>query len=468
MLKKNDIIKLKIDDVTSEGYGVGRAEDGMAVFVPMTAPGDLAEVLLLKVGKSLAFGKATKLLAPSPARCAGGADAGSGIAPYDCAAFGRCGGCALRHISYDEEKKIKASWVRENFRRIGGFPLEDDAVDIFTTNSPDRYRNKALYPAGTTPDGKLHFGLYASRSHRVVACKDCLLEPEFYGNIVEAAAKYCNEAGLTAYEDGTRPGGIVRHLYIRDARATGEVSVSLIVFGDKIPSPDRFADAVCEACPGVVSVSLIVNKKPGNEILGDKVILLRGKDTITDELCGLRFEISPLSFYQVNRDGAELLYTLAANGSKLTPDSVLFDLYCGAGTIGLSFAKLCGAKSLYGVEIIPAAVENAKKNAASNGFENATFFCGDAGEAAVRLAGEGVRPDIVVVDPPRKGCGPDVFRAVEQMMPARITMISCNSATGARDARLFADLGYSIDRIFAVDMFPRTAHVETVVFLSRA
>jgi len=239
----------------------------------------------------------------------------------------------------------------------------------------------------------------------------------------------------------------------------------LIINGDSLPHSDEFVAAVREACPSVVSVSVIINKKSGNEILGDKCEILWGKETITDVLCGLKFEISPLSFYQVNRDAAELLYNKACAKSGLSGSETLLDLYCGAGTIGLSASH--SVSKLYGVEIIPEAVENAKKNAVRNGIDNAEFFCADAGEAANMLADRGVRPDIMIVDPPRKGCNDAVFEATKKMMPGKITMISCNHITGARDAARFAELGYHITELFAVDLFPRTAHVETVVCLKR-
>ncbi|MCQ2428638.1 MAG: 23S rRNA (uracil(1939)-C(5))-methyltransferase RlmD [Clostridia bacterium] len=456
---KNDIIELKIDDITSEGCGVGRADDGIAVFVPFTAPGDVIDVRIEKVGKSCAWGRTVKLIEKSPMRN-GSEKRGA------CPVYGKCGGCALRHISYDAELGIKKSWVTENFRRIGGIDPGD--IEIRSTGHSDRYRNKAMYPAGTGPDGKLRFGLYAARSHRVIPCDSCMLEPEFYSDILRAAETFCGRVGLRAYEDGTNPSGTVRHLYIRDGRASGEVGVSLIMTKEKLPDAVGFVREIRNACPAVEMISVIVNKKPGNEILGDKVIKLWGKDCISDYLCGLKFNISPLSFYQVNRDGAELLYGIAAELTPIDENGTLVDLYCGAGTIGLSFARKKKIRRLYGVEIIPEAVENAKSNAALNGIEDAEFICADAGEAAVKLAADGVRPDVLVVDPPRKGCGPDVFRAVLAMKPPHITMISCNSATGARDAAEFLKMGYTVDRVLAVDMFPGTAHVETVVLITRA
>ena len=447
MHSKNEKIILAIDDITPDGSGVGRAPDGYVLFVPGTAPGDVAECTMLKEGRSYGYAKADRIITPSPHRIDPG-----------CPAFGKCGGCALRHIGYDYELKIKGGWIAESFRRIGGFDIEN--VTIHAPGSPDRYRNKAEYPAGTDREGKLRFGLYAPRSHRVISCPGCMLVPEFHSRVIRAAEDFCNSRGLCAYEDGK--GGLVRHLYIRDARATGQVSVSLIINGRELPDREGFVAAVKSALPGVTSVSVIYNEKPGNIILGDRVETLFGPDRITDRLCGLDFEISPLSFYQVNRDGAELLYGIAGEmlGECRGP---LVDLYCGIGTVGLSLASR--AEKLIGVEIIPEAVEDARRNAEKNGVANAEFICADAAAAAERLAGEGIRPAAVVIDPPRKGCAPSVIADIIKMSPEKIVMISCNHATAARDAAMLCASGYRLERIEGVDLFPRTGHVETVCCL---
>ncbi len=449
MLQKNSKATIRITDITPEGAGVDRTEDGYVLFVPGTAPGDLCECTVLKAGKSYGYAKCDAVLSASPDR-----------RDPVCPVFGRCGGCALRHLSYEAELALKAGWIKESFCRIGGFDVRE--VKVLSAGEPDRYRNKAEYPAGTDREGKLFFGLYAPRSHRVVASPDCLLVPAFHRNIIRAAELWCNSRGLSAYDDGR--GGPVRHLYIRDARATGQISVSLIVNGDSVPDPDGFVSAVRSAAPGVSSVSLIINKKPGNVILGDRVVTLFGTETVTDRLCGLDFDISPLSFYQVNRDGAELLYGIA--GEMLGEcRGTLVDLYCGIGTVGLSLASR--AEKLIGVEIIPEAVEDARRNAKKNGIANAEFICADAAAAAEKLAGEGIRPAAVVIDPPRKGCAPSVIADIIRMSPEKVVMISCNHATGARDAALFRAGGYRLERICGVDMFPRTGHVETVVLLRR-
>ena len=450
MPKKNDILTLEITDLTSEGAGVGK-HDGYVLFVPGTAPGDVIEAHVLKADKSYGYAKISKIIKPSPMRT-----------DVDCSVFGKCGGCLFRHIKYENELEIKKSWVLENFRRIGKFDISD--IEIHSAGSPIAYRNKAQYPASKNADGKLVFGFYASHSHRVVPCSKCFIHPYYYEIIKAAAEDFCNTYKLEPYNDETGK-GIIRHLYIRDGRLSGETMISLIINADSLPKSKIFVEKMLEACPDTKSISLIINKKRGNEILGDKCITIYGKDTITDKLCGLDFDISPLSFYQINRDGAELLYGMAAEYAGLGGGETLIDLYCGAGTIGLSMAR--NVKRLIGVEIIPAAIENAKENARKNGINNAEFICGDAGVAAVNLAEKNIKPDVLIVDPPRKGCGKEVFEATEKMMPERIVMISCNSATGARDAELFAKLGYTLDKLAAVDMFPRTGHVETVVLLSQ-
>ena len=272
-----------------------------------------------------------------------------------------------------------------------------------------------------------------------------------------------NEYKIEPYDEETHR-GILRHLFIRDGRVSGEVMVCLVANTDKLPHAEKLVKALLKTNPNIASIILNVNKKPGNEILGKTCITLHGKDGITDTLCGLSFDISPLSFYQVNHDGAEILYKTAADFAELSEHDVLLDLYCGVGTIGLSMANKAG--KLIGVEVIPAAVENAKKNALKNGVSNAEFICADAGKAAEKLAQDGIRPDVVVIDPPRKGCGEEVISAMQKMSPRRIVMVSCNSATAARDCARLAEIGYTPTKMRAVDMFPRTGHVESVVCLT--
>lgn len=451
MPKKNDIVKIKITDIANDGFGVGKTDDGYVVFVPKTAPGDIINARILKPTKSFAYGKIEEMISPSSDR----------IEP-DCPVFSKCGGCVLRHINYKSELNIKRSTVVENFKRIGGFNITD--CEIFPSPQSDGYRNKAQYPAGTDSDGKLRFGFFAAHSHRVIPCANCALQPKFYADIVSAVEAFLNRHNIQPYNeiDGS---GLVRHLYIRDGRGSGEVMVALIINGASIAYKGELIEKVRSACDKVTSISLIENRRRDNVILGDKCTVIYGKDHITDTLCNLEFDISPMSFYQVNHNGAELLYSIAKKCADVQNGETLLDLYCGTGTIGLTMADT--AKKLIGVEIIPSAIENARKNAEKNGIFNAEFICADAGRASKELSERGLRPDVVIVDPPRKGCGSDVFEAISAMSPKRIVMVSCNSSTGARDAKLFSELGYKIKYLCAVDMFPRTEHVETVCLLSK-
>ena len=449
MLKKNAVIALEITQISNEGNGVGRF-DGMAVFVPFAAVGDRLLVRVVKVLSHYAFGIIEQIVSPA-----------NGRRPDDCAIYRRCGSCSLRHIAYEQELEIKNGWVQENMRRIG--KLDITLPPAISSPQVDRYRNKAIYPV-RLQDGRPVVGFFAKRSHRVEAASDCLLHPAFFGDIAAAFCGWLAEAGAPIYDEATHS-GLVRALYIRCAEATGEVMVAVIANGSALPQTPALIDALRGACPHIASIVLNVNRAKTNVLLGDRCQTLWGSDTITDRLCGLSFSLSPRSFYQVNRAGAERLYQVARDFAALSGHEVLLDLYCGAGTIGLSMAK--DARALIGVEIVPAAIENARQNAAQNGIANARFICADAAEAAVQLETEGVAPDVIVLDPPRKGCTPELIKTAVRMAPRRIVMVSCNSATAARDIALFTELGYIAEKIQAVDMFPRTAHVECVALLSR-
>ena len=449
MLKKNDIIDLYIEDITNEGSGVGRF-DGQAVFVPYTAPGDKIKARIVKVAPRYCFGIIAEVNAPSACR-----------SDDSCTAFGKCGSCSLRHISYDEELRIKNGWVMENMRRIG--KLEPPVTDALPSPMVDRYRNKAVYPIKSI-DGKPVIGFFAKRSHRVVTCDDCLLHPEFFGDICSAVQQWLEKYNLSVYDEVSHS-GLIRSLFIRHAEATGEVMVVVIANGAAVPSQQQLIDTVTKACPKVCSVMLNVNCQKTNVLLGRESKLLWGKDNITDTLCGLNFSISPRSFYQVNRQGAQRLYGVAADFAELKEGETLLDLYCGTGTIGLSMAHKAG--QLIGVEIVAEAVENAKQNALQNGVENARFICGDASGAAAMLEKEGLRPDVIVIDPPRKGSTPELIETIVKMAPDRVVMVSCDSATAARDAGIFDSMGYKLQKLQAVDMFPRTNHIECVLKLCR-
>ncbi|MEG2204028.1 MAG: 23S rRNA (uracil(1939)-C(5))-methyltransferase RlmD [Oscillospiraceae bacterium] len=449
MLAKNDCIELTIDGVTNEGNGIGRHE-GMAVFVPSAAPGDRLQVRIVKVLSNCRYGAIKQVLSPGPGR----------VAAPDCAVFGRCGGCSLRHLEYAAELVVKNGWVQENLRRIA--KLELTLPPAIGSPQPDRYRNKAIYPVQRDPDDTVRLGFYAKRSHHVVEQADCLLHPACFAELAAAFRSWLTRFCISVYDEETHT-GLIRSLFLRMAEATGEVMVCIVANGDALPAANELIGALRAAHSGVRSVILNVQRDKTNVLLGPTCHTLWGADTITDRLCGLRFALSPLSFYQVNRQAAERLYAVAAEFADLRKTETLLDLYCGAGTIGLSMAGR--VRSLIGVEIIPDAVQNAIENAARNGISNARFLCADAAEAALGLEREGICPDVVVLDPPRKGCEASLLETVARMAPSRVVMVSCDSATAARDVARFGALGYRLVRAQAVDMFPRTAHVESVILL---
>ncbi len=449
MPNKNEIVTIEITDITLEGMGVGKTEEGYVLFVPGTAPGDVIRAKILKPLASYGYAKTEEILTPSPDRI-----------EVDCPVFAKCGGCVFRHISYEKELEIKKNTVDAQFERIGGLSVRCDGI----TASPQSvgYRNKAQFPVGRDEKG-LYFGFFAPHSHRIIKCENCALHPAFYEDILAAIKKWGDRYGISAYDEETKK-GLLRHVYIRDGRQSGEIIVCLVATGNT-PKTKELTAALLAANPKIVGIVLCVNKKEGNEILSDNFRVLYGKGYMTDTLCGVEFDISPRSFYQVNHDGAEALYGIAAEYAGLTGDETVIDLYCGTGTIGLSMASRAG--KLIGIEIIPDAVKNAAANATRAGIENAEFICADAGKAALELASRGIKPEVIIVDPPRKGLSDDVITAIADMSPERVVMISCNSATAARDAKKLGEVGYTATKMRAVDMFARTGHVETVCLLSK-
>ena len=446
-LKKNDIVNLTITSATAEGSGVGRTDDGIAVFVQGSAIGDELNVRILKVKKTYAFGKIEEILVPSKAR----------ITP-DCENFMKCGGCTWRHISYEEECKIKQQRVEDAVTRIGGL---DNVVfkPIISSDNITRYRNKAQYPV--SKDGAV--GFYRARTHEVIECEHCLLVKPEADAAAEALREYMQSCRVAGYDEKTGR-GLVRHLYIR-SNAAGESLVCVLVNGDKLPKEDRLVTLLRDACPKCTGIVLGTNTKKGNVILGDRYRTLWGSDRLEDTLCGKTFRLSVPSFYQVNRVQAERLYAKAIEFASLTGQETVLDLYCGAGTITLALSD--HAKKVLGAEIVPEAIDDARENAARNGVKNAEFFCGDASDVAKKLARENLRPDVITVDPPRKGLAADVVESIAEMQPGRVVYVSCDSATMARDVKRLADLGYTAQRACAVDMFPRAGHVETICLLSK-
>lgn len=450
MIKKNDIIPLKITSATAEGSGVGKTSDGMAVFVPLTAVGDEIEARILKVKKTCAFGKIENIIKPASSR----------VAP-DCPNFSRCGGCVWRHISYEEECRIKRQKVIDAVERIGG--IQAPVMPIIASEKTLRYRNKAQLPVGTAPDGSLQMGFYTFHSHRIIDCDDCLLQPDAFAVVMRVTREFISKTDNDIYDERTGKGRL-RHLYIRSGEVTGELMVCYVVNGNGLKREDLLVKMLRDALPSLKTVIINSNREKTNVILGAKNRTVFGKGYITDVLCGLTFKISPFSFWQVNRAQAERLYAKAREYAALTGDEILLDLYCGTGTIGLTMAKAC--KELVGVEIIADAVRDAEHNAAVNSICNARFVCADAPQAAAQLKREGVSPDVVVLDPPRKGCGEELVGTIAKMKPERVVYVSCDPATLARDLKYFEQSGYKTIEITPVDMFPRTAHVETVVLLS--
>ncbi|MBR6045914.1 MAG: 23S rRNA (uracil(1939)-C(5))-methyltransferase RlmD [Ruminococcus sp.] len=450
MLRKNDITELTVTGMTNEGCGVGRA-DGIAVFVPDTAVGDVISCRIVKVAKSYCYGIVDKLITPSVHRCDPG-----------CAVYKKCGGCSFRHFTYEEELRIKQEFVEASFSRIGR--LSPVFEPILGAEVTERYRNKAQYPVAEMDDRAV-CGFYSKRSHRVIPADDCLLGPEIFSRIAAECIDYVNQNRISPYDELTGR-GLLRHIYLRRGEHSGEIMLCFVVTGiseGRIFAP--LAQKLCERYSELVSVVLNENPKRTNAILGSRLETLCGRDGITDIMCGRKVEISPLSFYQVNTLQAERLYAIAAEYAGLTGSELLLDLYCGTGTVGLSMSDK--VRKLIGVEIIPQAIENAKRNAAANGTDNAEFICGDAGKIAGMLCERGERPDVIIADPARKGCTRDTLEYMARMQPERIVMISCNHATAARDCAVLAELGYKTEKCRAVDLFPRSTHVECVVLLTR-
>ena len=449
MLQKNDIIQLTITSATAEGSGVGKTADGMAVFVPLSAVGDVLRVRILKVKKTYAFGKIEEILTPAPARV-----------PPDCPHFAQCGGCVWRHISYEEECKLKQQKVTDAAERIGG--IQTVIKPILGSERTLRYRNKAQLPVGKAKDGAVQMGFYAFHSHRIIDCADCALQPAQFADVMRMTRAFLAATDNDIYDEATGKGRL-RHLYIRCGEVTDELMVCYVVNGNGLKQEDLLVKMLREGLPNLKTVIINSNREKTNVILGRKNRVIYGSGTISDVLCGLTFRISPFSFWQVNRAQAERLYEQARAYAALTGEETLLDLYCGTGTIGLTMAKNC--KTLIGVEIVADAVHDAEQNAAVNTICNARFMCADAPQAAAQLEQEGIRPDVVVLDPPRKGCGEALVKTIAKMAPKRVVYVSCDPATLARDLRFFADAGYQTQEITPVDMFPRTAHVESVALV---
>ena len=460
-LAKNQVYTVTIEGYGGEGMGVARI-GGRVVFVRGALRAETCEIIILKVLKSVAFAKVQKILEPS----------GERVTP-DCPYFPRCGGCTYRHMSYGEELRLKKQRVQDALARIGGSSVAVE--EILGGEDILRYRNKAQYPVSA--DGAV--GFYRARTHEVIECESCLLLRPEADAAAAALRRYLTKYAVSGYEErnGT---GLLRHLYVR-SNAKGESLVCVLVNAEELPHERELVAMLREACPKTVGVVLGTNTAKSNVILGERYRTLWGADRLEDTLCGFSFRLSVPSFYQVNHEQAERLYAKAIEYAQLTGEETVLDLYCGAGTITLALAS--HAKRVLGAEIVPEAIDDARENAARassskfsplarenaarSGVENAEFFCGDASDVAKKLAQENLRPDVITVDPPRKGLAEDVVESIARMQPERVVYVSCDSATMARDVKRFAALGYRAVRACAVDLFPRADHVETVVLMSR-
>ncbi len=447
MLNKNQDIKLHIEGMTAEGQGVGHF-DGQAVFVKDSAIGDYLDVHIILAKKTYAIGKINRILEPSLDR-----------QELDCAVAGKCGGCAYRHINYEAELRLKAQRVEDAFSRLVHLDVK---LDPIVGSQIDGYRNKAQYPVSRdTRDNEPLIGFYAFNTHRIVPSLDCKLQSPIFFDVLTIVKNWMVEHNISTYDE-TKRRGLLRHIYIRHAEFTSEVMVCLVINGDSIPNEVELINELTTGIPKLKTVVLNINKDNSNVVLGRANKVLFGDGYINEKILGKTFRISPLSFFQVNSKQCEVLYKNAALFAGLTGDETLLDLYCGTGTIGLTMAD--DVKRLVGVEIVPQAIEDAKINAKVNGIENAEFYCGDAAEVATKLD---IKPDVVIVDPPRKGMAESLIDTIVSMEPSRIVYISCDPATLARDCARFASRGYRTLRARPIDMFPRTAHVETVALLAK-
>ena len=446
MLEKNKIYEAVISDYTSEGQGVAKIE-GCAVFVPNAIAGETCRIRIEKAQKTWAAGKIVEILERSPHRI----NRACGVAKL-------CGGCNFHHMDYEEETRLKAARVRQCLNRIGGENF--DEIPILCAPETTCYRNKAQYPVSVNK-GRAYAGFFKAGTHQVIENDRCGILPAEMDAVKDAVIDYVNQHKVSVYVEVAHD-GLLRHIYVRRGAVSGQILVCLSINGRNIPKREALI-ARLKKIEGFTSLVLTVNTKKGNVVLGDEYITLYGPGYIEDTLCGLHFRLSPRSFYQVNHHQAQRLYAAAIEQAQITKDDLVLDLYCGVGTITLCMAKAAG--KVIGVEVVEQAVEDARDNAVRNSIENAEFFCGDAGEAALALESKGIRPDVVVVDPPRKGLNADTIEALHRFDPRRIVYVSCDPATLARDVALLKEKGYRVKNAMACDLFPRCAHVESVVTL---
>ena len=449
MLTLNKTCTMEITGMSSDGEGVGRIENEV-VFVPGAIVGETCRVNIVNIGKTCAHGVLVSVETPSPHR----------IEP-DCPCFEACGGCDFRHMDYAQELEIKRQRVFDALTRIGGAEVEN--LPITGSDCVDGYRNKVQYPV-QMQNGRPTAGFYTARTHRVTPIEHCRLQPYCADRIRAAVLSWMTQYNIRAYDEAEHT-GYIRHIYIRFGTVSGQIMVCIVANCENLPKKKQLVSALLQAEPHITTVTVSYNQKRGNTVLGERFESIFGDGTIEDTLCGLVFRLSPAAFYQVNHDQAERLYAKALEFASLDGTQTVLDLYCGTGTITLCLAK--NSRKAVGVEIVAPAIEDAKQNAARNGVENAEFYCMDAGEAAKKFAACGERPDVIVVDPPRKGVSREVIEAIEKMAPQRVVYVSCDPATLARDVKLLGEGSYRFERAEAFDLFPRCAHVESVVLLSK-
>ena len=448
MLTKNEIYEAVVTDYTSEGQGVAHIE-GCAVFIPNAIAGERYTVRIELARKTWAAGKIVEVLEKSSHRV-----------NRECPVAKLCGGCDFWHMDYEEESRLKAERVRNCLNRIGGENLE--SLPILAAPDCHGYRNKAQYPVASKKN-RAYAGFFRAGTHQVVENERCLILPAETDRVKDAVMDYVNQFKVSVYDETTGK-GLLRHIYVRRGAVSKQILVCLVCNGRTLPKVPELLKRL-EKIPGFTTLVLSVNQKKGNAVLGDEFITLHGPGYIEDTLCGLTFRLSPRSFYQVNHHQAQRLYRAAIEQAQITKNDTVLDLYCGVGTITLAMASAAG--KVIGVEVIPQAVEDAWDNAKRNGIENAEFFCGDAGQAALALEAKGVRPDVVVVDPPRKGLNADTIEALSRFAARRIVYVSCDPATLARDVALLKERGYRLQNAMAADLFPRCSHVESIVTLIR-
>lgn len=449
-MKTGEIIQLTIEDMTREGMGIGHY-DSIAVFVDGAAPGDILKCKITKFKKSYALAKLIKIIKPSENRISSA-----------CAFFPTCGGCSFWHIDYQAELKIKERWVKDALKRIG--KLDTVVLPIIGSPASENYRNKSQFPIGTDKEGKVIGGFYKRASHDITDINDCNISSEKANKALAVFKRFINTHDISLYDPATKR-GLVRHIYIRSSNKSGQVLVTIVINGEGFPYHDELAEAFKNSIDGFCGLLLNINRSDTNLVLGQEFVALWGKDHIDDEMLGVKFHISPLSFYQINSQQAENIYSLVEEYAALSKADILLDLYCGIGTMALILAKKAGR--VIGVEILPEAVEDAILCAKENGIDNAEFICASASKAAELLREKDIAPSVIIVDPPRKGLDSETLEAIINLSPQKLIYVSCDPATLARDLKTLSENGYTLLNCQPFDMFPRTPHVETVVLMSR-